>query len=261
MNTEKHRRLYRRIVGKALLLLFLLYCGIPLLEHPAKADSSDSVLEILVRLESSYAKVNDYVAVFHKQERVKGTLLPEKTFYFKFQKPTKVYMKWIEKPPKETEALYVEGGYDNKVIVHRTGIPGVETLSLDPKGLIAMRNNRHPITELGFGFLIKELRRNLEMALCNRELQIIKLSDELFEGRPATILEVKANPCAGHEYYASHMICHIDKELCLPVGVSFFDEREELFEKYSFTEVKLNVGLTEKDFSRDNGEYRFLCPR
>jgi hypothetical protein len=239
----------------------LIYCGILFLEHPAKADSSDSVLEVLARLESSYAKVNDYIAIFRKQERVRGTLLPEKTFFFKFQKPMKVYMKWIENPPKETEALYVEGGYDNKVIVHHAGIPGFRTLSLDPNGMIAMRNNRHPITELGFGFLIEGLRHNLQAALCNGELQITKLGDEWFQGRPATILEVRACPRDGRQYYASHMICHIDKELSLPVEVSFFDEREELFEKYSYTDVKLNVGLTEKDFSRYNEEYRFSCPR
>ena len=257
MHKVKDPPQYCRIVGQASLLLFLLYCALPFLEPAAKANPPDSVLEIVARLESSYAEVNDYVAVFNKQERVKGTLLPQKTILLKFQKPMKVYMKWSGTRPKETEALYAEGKYDHKVIVHCLGIPGLSTMSLDPKGLIAMRNNRHPITEVGFGFLIEGLRHNLQTALRNGELQIMKLCDESFQGRPAIVLEARANPREGHQYYASHMICHIDKELSLPVGVSFFDEREELFEKYSYVEVKINVGLTEKDFSRDNGEYRF----
>lgn len=50
---------------------------------------------------------------------------------------------------------------------------------------------------------------------------------------------------------------HIDKELLLPVGNLFYDEKDELFEDYVYTDVKLNVGLTAMDFSRYNKSYRF----
>jgi len=50
---------------------------------------------------------------------------------------------------------------------------------------------------------------------------------------------------------------HIDKELLLPVGNLFYDEKDEMFEEYVFTDVKVNVGLTATDFSRHNKSYQF----
>ena len=78
-------------------------------------------------------RINDYRAIFHKQERVEGELLPEETILLKFQKPLKIYMKWIEEPLKGSEALFVQGKYDNKLIAHRGGILGVVTCRWTPK--------------------------------------------------------------------------------------------------------------------------------
>jgi hypothetical protein len=97
------------------------------------------------------ARVEDYAAAFHKQERVDGELLPEEAMLLKFQKPLKVYMKWLEDPHRGREALYVEGRDDNKVIAHEGGIWGFVTLSLDPRGSLAMKDSRQPITDIGFG--------------------------------------------------------------------------------------------------------------
>jgi hypothetical protein len=53
------------------------------------------------------------------------------------------------------------------------------------------------------------------------------------------------------------MVFHIDTELQLPIGAAFYDENDLLFEQYSYSDVKLNVGLTPLDFSRENKAYRF----
>jgi hypothetical protein len=159
---------------------------------------------------------------------------------------------------KGTEALYVKGQNVNKLIAHRGGILGVVTLAMDARGPLAMKGNRHPITEAGFGFIIGEIRRDLERALRHGDFEIMRMGEEAFGGRPATVVEARFNPREGRKYYAFRMVIHIDKELLLPVGNVFFDEKEVLFEKYSFTDVRLNLGLGNTDFSRDNEEYRFL---
>ncbi len=223
----------------------------------AVAGSAHDVLPILEHMEASYARINDYQAVLYKQERVKGNLRPEEKILLKFQKPLKVYMKWIGEPLKGTEALYVQGKYDDKIICHRGGVLGVVTLSLDPRGSIAMKGNRHPITQVGFGFIIEELRRNLHEALPHGECEIIRIGDEVFKGRPATGIEARFTPREGRKYYASRAVIHIDKEFLLPVGSAFYDEKDVAFEKYSYSDVKFNAGLTEKDFSRYNEQYRF----
>ena len=156
-----------------------------------------------------------------------------------------------------TEVLYVQGNYENKLIAHRGGILGVITASLDPCGATAMGGNRHPVTDTGFGFVIEQLRCNLDKALAHGEFHIIRMGNEAFMGRPATVIEARFTPLEGRKYYASHVVIHVDKELMLPVGNVFYDEKDRLFEKYSYTDVKLNIGFTEKDFSRHNEKYRF----
>ena len=237
--------------------LLSLFCAALVVPPTAGADQQERFLSLLTRIELSYARINDYTATFRKQERVDGRLLPEETIFLKFQKPLKVYMKWIEDPSKGTEALYADGSNGNKLLVHRGGLLGILTLSLDPRGSLALTKNRHPITEVGLGFLIDGLKRNIRAALLHGELEVIRLAEESFRGRSTMVVEAKFAPRAGRTYYASRMICHIDTELMLPIGAAFYDERDALFERYSYSDVKLNVGLTPLDFSRENTAYRF----
>ena len=218
-------------LGRALpygLLLGLL-CAALVTPPTAMADQRERLLSLVTRMESSYARINDYTAVFRKQELVNGKLLPEDTILLKFQKPPKVYMKWIQDPSKGTEALYVDGSNGNKLLVHRGGILGILTLSLDPRGSLAMTRNRHPITEVGFGYLIDGLQRNIRMALLHGEFEIIRLAEETFRGRSATVVEGRFLARGGRTYYASRMVFHIDTGLQLPVGAAFYDETDALF--------------------------------
>ncbi len=43
----------------------------------------------------------------------------------------------------------------------------------------------------------------------------------------------------------------------LPVDTSFCDGKGQLFERYVYTDVRLNVGFTSKHFSRNNTAYGF----
>ncbi len=62
------------ILPKIVLIVFI--CE-GLLAYPLPADNqSEAVLTLLTQMESSYARVEDYAAAFHKQERVEGKLFP-----------------------------------------------------------------------------------------------------------------------------------------------------------------------------------------
>ena len=238
-------------------VLIGLFC-VGLLAHPLLGNNqSEAVLALLTQMESSYARVEDYAAAFHKQERVDGELLPEETMFLKFQKPLKIYMKWLEDPHRGREALYVEGSDDNKVIAHEGGILGFVTLSLDPRGSIAMKDSRHPITDIGFGHLLKMLRKDIQTAVEHGELEIVRIGDEPFHNRPSIVVEARSTPRGERQYYASRIVLHVDKELMLPLGSAFYDDKNQLFERYVYTEVKLNVGFTPMDFSRNNAAYHF----
>jgi hypothetical protein len=239
------------------ILLAGLLCGLVFAPSTRGDSQSSTLLPLLLKMESSYCMVNDYVAVLRKQERIGGRLLPEETILLKFQKPFKVYLRWIRNPHEGREALYVEGKYDNKLIGHQGGILGVVTLSLDPRGALAMRGNRHPITETGFGYLPEGLRKEIGAAGEHGDLEIVRIGEERFENRLCTVVEARSVSRGGRKHYASRMVLHIDKELMLPTGVAFYDDRDQLFERFIYTDVKLNPGLTAMDFSRYNSAYRF----
>jgi outer membrane lipoprotein-sorting protein len=261
---DGYRLAMRQLTPATLNLLILqivllgLLCAAPPIRSTAAADQREALLSLLTRMEASYARITDYTAIFQKQERVNGALLPEETMFLKFQKPLKVYMKWMDDPHKGNEALYLDGNNGDKLLVHhQAGLLGFLTLSVDPRGYLAMRRNRHPITEVGVGRLIDGLQRDIKTALQHGELEIIRMAEEPFHGRSAIVVEAKFTPRSGRTYYTSRMVCHIDKEMLLPVGAVFYDEHDVLFERYSYSDVKLNVGLTPLDFSRENKAYRF----
>ncbi len=223
---------------------------------PAVASESvDTLLGLLGSMEASYARVADYSAVFRKQERVREVLQNEESVILKFRKPFQVYMKWLEGPSKE--ALYLDGQHGNKVVAHCDGVGAGLTWSLDPKGSILMKDNRHPITDVGFGFIIDVMRKNIPLAIKHSEIEVVRISEESLEGRQVTVVEAKFSSQEGRKYYAQRMICHIDKELQLPVGITCFDEKDVLVEDYGYKDVKINAGLTDQDFSKDNTTYKF----
>lgn len=230
----------------AVMVVMFLDCAV------AATSQETDLLALLKRMEASYAKVQDYSAIFRKHERVKGVLLPEESIYLKFKKPLQIYMKWVDGPTKE--AIYVEGSNKNRVIAH-TGA-GL-TWNLDPNGSILIAGNRHAITDIGFGFILKVMNTNFHMAIKNAEIEITRMGEESYEGRPAIVVEAKFSSGGGREYYATRMVCHIDKEYLLPVGIACYDEKDALMEEYAYKDVKINIGLTDMDFSRENKEYDF----
>lgn len=240
-----------------IILLLALLCGARQAYPSPGNDQGRAVLTLLAQMESSYAGIEDYTAVLQKQERVDGELLPEETILLKFQKPLKVYMKWIKGPHQRREVLYVEGQNDNKLIAHEGGIFGFVTVSLYPTSSTAMEGNRHPITEIGFGHLLDGLHKDIQAAVANDELEIIRIGEEQFKNWSGIVLEAKSVPRGERKYYASRMVLHVDRELMLPVDTAFYDDKGLLFERYVYTDVRLNVGLTSKDFSRDNSAYVF----
>jgi hypothetical protein len=58
-------------------------------------------------------------------------------------------------------------------------------------------------------------------------------------------------------YYGGQAEFNVSKETGLPVRVIIRDWQGRLYEQYDYTEVKLNAGLTSRDFDPGNPEYHF----
>ncbi len=207
--------------------------------------------------ESAYAGVTDYTAIFHKQQRVDGKLLPEETILIKFKKPLSLYMRWIAAPHKGCEVLYVQGWNANRARVHKGGLLRFISRDLAPNHPRLMSGNLRPLTDAGLGFLIKRVAVNVRKAVKAGEFRCTLRGEEVIYGRPTRALEVAFPEDSSKGYEVYRMVIYQDLANRLLIKMEAYDWNNALFENYGYGALKLNAGLTDDDFDPAHPDYRF----
>lgn len=212
---------------------------------------------LLDESQKAYAAVNDYVTTLVVQERIDGELRPREVGAMKFKAPFSVYIKWFEGPQAGTEVLYVRGQNNGKVLAHKTGLLGIATFRLEPTSRLALLDNRHPITDAGIGQIQTIVESNCKRALAEGKGRARQLADRasLEPAGARWELLVEADKNAG--YYCRRAVVTFDPKTHLVVAVQVFDWNNKLVEDYRDLNLRLNVGLTERDFDPENIEYDF----
>jgi outer membrane lipoprotein-sorting protein len=220
--------------------------------------TSAEILDLLDTMEKAYAKVSDYTATFTKQERVKGRLHAKETMSVKFARPFSLYLKWIAGKHEGQEVIFVRGWNDGKIRAHTGSFPDI-TVDLAPENSLAMRGNRHPITDFGIGNTIDLLARDARLAAVRPQDKVTYVDLGI-----STVAGVRARCVVGTTpggrwsvYYAPKARLCVDVKRDLPIRVTVWDAEGELLEDYTFRDLKLNVGLSDGDFSPSNGAYGF----
>jgi len=213
--------------------------------------------EWLTEVEAAYARVTSYTAVFHKQQRVAGQLLPEETILLKYKKPFSLYMKWIRSPYKGSELLYVAGGNENQVRAHRGGILRFVTRDLDPGDSELMADNLRPVTSTGIGFLFDIVAINIRKAIKAGELTFFDRGEETVYGRTTQILEVEFPKERVQDYDGYRFVINQDIESKILIRIRVYDRDDQLIENYGYENLDLDAHLTDADFDPKNPEYHF----
>ncbi|MBI2350805.1 MAG: DUF1571 domain-containing protein [Deltaproteobacteria bacterium] len=210
------------------------------------------------KLERRYESVRDYTALFRKRERKDGDLGPEDTILLKFQKPFKVYMRWLSGSRQGRELLYVQGANDNRVFVFEPAhlLARYFTVLLDPGGWRILQESRYPVTEIGIGRLLERVAREARRARGKRELHVEERRVRIQGGE---VLQVEGilpqDPKAGYSYH--RVVITLDETNGLSVKISVYDWDNLLIGDYNYENVRLNPGLTEMDFDPSNPAYNF----
>jgi hypothetical protein len=228
-------------------------------------------------LKTIQENVRDYTCTVVKRERIDGKLLDYEYMYAKIRNrkvengkvvsPFSVYMYFL-KPTgvKGREVIFVEGKNDNKLVAHEGGASGrfLPTVWLRPTGVLAMRNQRYPITELGIENLIVKLieRGEQDRAAGNKGCQVTFHENAKINGRKCTLLQIEhPQPSADLDFHLAQIF--IDDELQVPVRYAAYDfpatpgAKPSVIEEYTYLNIKLNVGLKDKDFDHQNADYNF----
>lgn len=246
-----------------------------LFNQPRAADGHplDQAIEVArAGLDYYRGNVRDYQATFIKQERVGGRMSKEERSAIKFRQarvdgdqkiPQSIYMRFLEpKSAAGREVIYVDGQNDGRLIAHEGGLLNVVRAHLLPTSRLAMRGNKHPITEFGIEKLIERLiekgTRDREYGDCQVEVD----RNITINGHSGTEIRIiHPQPAAHFEFHIARII--IDDELNLPVGYEGYlwpdkgSTEPILNERYFYTDLKLNVGFSDKDFDPDNPDYDY----
>lgn len=221
------------------------------------------------------ADIKDYTCVMTKQERLGDKVGEEQKIFCKVRNrkvndeneittPLSVYMKFIT-PKEGREVIWVEGKNDGKLTAHEPGgLIGLKTWHLPADGKIAMMGQRYPISQTGFENLVFQLidRGLREMEFDKSETEVDIIENVEFNGRNCTKIVVR-HPTKSDRYEFFEGRIYVDKERNIPIHYSAYlwPEKEgaepPLIESYTYSDIKLNVGLTDKDFDYENEEYDF----
>ena len=211
-----------------------------------------------------FRNIRDYTCTFSKRERIKGQLTPLQVIMMKARtQPRSIYLKFRQPSPGR-EAIYVVGSHDGKVLVHDVGLNKLlaGTLSLEPTGGRAMEGCRHPISEAGIGPLLDTLQTRWSSELDPSESVVAFRDDQMVGTRRCTMIET-THPHQQPEFMFYRVRLFIDDELGLPIHFEAYDwpsspgAPAELVEDYTFSDLRLNVGLSDLDFNVSNGNYAF----
>ncbi len=211
-----------------------------------------------------FRNVRDYTCTFSKRERIKGHLTPLQVIMMKARtQPRSIYLKFRQPSPGR-EAIYIVGSHDGRVLVHDVGLNKLlaGTLSLEPTGSRAMEGCRHPISEAGIGPLLETLQARWSSELAPTESVVAFRDDQMVGTRRCTMIET-THPQQQPEFMFYRVRLFVDDELRLPIHFEAYDwpsspgTPAKLVEDYTFSNLRLNVGLSDLDFNVSNGNYAF----
>lgn len=222
------------------------------------------------------ASVDDYTARFVKQETDRRGKLGAKTeMAMKVQTahrggevgtPMRVYLKFLS--PDDVagrEVIWSADRYDGKLVVHEAGILGnVPIPPLDPEGMIAMRGQRYPIYEIGLTKLLEKLIVRGEPDRDDPSIRVTIDYDQRLDDRPVWLIRIRRHsPALGENNFSlAEILFDPERKLVLRYRSFAWPENDTtdtppLIESYTYHEVMTNVGLTDRDFDRENPEYGF----
>lgn len=225
------------LVGRMLALVCLL--------ASAEPDPKIVVEGLLARMESAEREVRDYKATFVRQERVRGTWREREMMSMQWRRPGDLHMKWIGDNAMGRELLWRPHWPKMKLR------KGPLTLDLALANWFVARESRHSIRDAGLSALVHLILA--DAARARRWGSVVTLLPaRKVHGAPSSCWHAVQDKAAHPEFYSARAEICVDDATGLPNFCKVWmheDGELRVVEEYSYANVKLNVGLTEPDFT------------
>ncbi|MGD9636753.1 MAG: DUF1571 domain-containing protein [Pirellulales bacterium] len=223
-------------------------------EHPL-APTVRVLTDVLNNIDQN---VRDYTCTFIKQESLEGVPGEQQHIMLKVRnQPFSVYMKFLQ-PYQGREVLFVDGINNNEMTVLEAGWKrNLGKMNLDPTGMVAMRGQRHPVTEVGLRNLTAKLLAGKTAEMKFGECVVTSNPNTKIDNRPTTLIQVE-HPTARKEFATHITRIFLDNELRVPICYDAYmwpeaaGQAPPLDARYIYSNLKLNVGLAAQDFDSNN---------
>lgn len=211
--------------------------------------------------EAAYA-LKDYSATFSKQERIRNRLSQQVMNVKVRHEPFGVYLKF-QQPHAGREVIYSKGQNNGNFLVHEEGLRALAgTFAFAPNSPEAMNENHYPITMIGIGKMAELVVAQWEAEQKHGEVDVKFYPNAKIGNLECQMIE-STHPQARQHFRYHKTRLYIDKQTNLPVRVEQYAfprsarEAPPLFEEYTFSNLRTNIGLTGADFDPRNPNYRF----
>ncbi len=261
------RFLNLRSLGGALLIVAAAALPVRAADTDAKVKVDPShplakPLDLAYESRAALDDLKDYEALFSKQEVVANRLRAT-TMLLRFRdEPFSVYL-LFKNPNAGREVIYVQGKNSNQLLVHETGIKAIAgTIKLDPKGKDAMAENKYPVTMIGMKNMLDKVIAQWEHEGKFGETEVQYYPEAKLGDVACTVIESKhPQPRQDFKFHMTRL--YVDKATKYPVRVEQYgfpskrDAKPPLVEEYTYSQIKANAGLADKDFDHTNPSYAF----
>ncbi|MBT3223293.1 MAG: DUF1571 domain-containing protein [Proteobacteria bacterium] len=227
----------------------------------AEAAPIDDFGLVIEEMRTAAGQIQDATYDFHRTEWVRGSMTPSETIAVKYRRPGDLYAHWIAGSGVGREILYREGSNDGRMAVkEKSWLP---IINLDPEGRLATRNSRHPFPNLALTHPIKAVIEDHERVGADRERlrpEVEDLGMVDVSGEAARCFDSTMRKDLDPTFYASRVKVCFSTKTHLPLSLQNYnieDGELRLVEDYRYENVRLNQGLTDKDFDTDNEAYGF----
>jgi len=149
-------------------------------------DAAPSVDALFARSLKAIKAVHDYQGEVVKRELIGDELKTEK-FFFKFTRPFKVYLRYIDPHPGQ-EVLYIRGQNKNRIKAHKGSFPDI-TVNLGVYGRQAMKDSHQPITTFGLQLQIEIMGQIYRKAVARGDANYTVSDGGIFLGEPVWKVE------------------------------------------------------------------------
>jgi len=217
-------------------------------QSPAEAEAFHAAI---ARMAAATAAVADATFTMHRQEYVRGELMPAEQMAVRYRPPHDVCMTWTGDVHQGRVLLFRPGWNDDDLWVRPE--PWMPALDLDPRGTLATRGERHTIHRMGWHNLVPLFQADVALAEARRELAAVEdMGMVMLHGEPAHCWRVVSRKDLEPRLYGTELEICVDPNNHLMRQATVRDVEDgalRMVEKYGFSNITVNPGLTDADFT------------